>query len=114
MARRRINFEHKAEWIRASAQSISGPSSFAERHYTVAEVAALGNLSLDAVRKLFQNEPGVLVLGAPPISEDIPPCASRIRAAAGPSQNDKGVRALTWAIIYLPNTVIAGRVEGGR
>jgi hypothetical protein len=39
------------------------PRVFEERHYTVAEVAALWNLSVDAVRKLFRNEPGVLVLG---------------------------------------------------
>lgn len=37
--------------------------SFAERHYTVAEIAAMWNLSKDAVRRMFQNEPGVLVLG---------------------------------------------------
>lgn len=36
---------------------------YAERHYSVSEVAALWHLSQDAVRKLFQNEPGVLVLG---------------------------------------------------
>lgn len=34
-----------------------------ERHYTVAEIAVMWNLSKDAVRRLFQNEPGVLVLG---------------------------------------------------
>lgn len=37
--------------------------AFEERHYAVAEIAALWNLSVDAVRKLFRNEPGVLVLG---------------------------------------------------
>jgi hypothetical protein len=45
-----------------------GQSSFAERHYVVAEIAELWHLSSDAVRKLFQDEPGVLVLdgqGAP-------------------------------------------------
>ena len=45
--------------------SAPGPSSFAERHYTVAEIAALWNLSPDAVRKMFEHEPGVLVLGDP-------------------------------------------------
>jgi hypothetical protein len=34
-----------------------------ERHYSVAEVAELWNLSRDAVRRLFQKEPGVLVIG---------------------------------------------------
>lgn len=37
--------------------------NFSERHYAVADIAALWNLSSDAVRKLFQDEPGVLVLG---------------------------------------------------
>jgi transcriptional regulator GlxA family with amidase domain len=35
-----------------------------ERHYTIAEVAAMWNLSKDAVRRIFQNEPGVLILPA--------------------------------------------------
>jgi hypothetical protein len=38
---------------------------FAERHYTVAEVAAMWNFSKDAVRRLFQKEPGVLVFSNP-------------------------------------------------
>lgn len=37
--------------------------TFAERHYTVAEIAAMWKLSRDAVRRLFAKEPGVLVLG---------------------------------------------------
>jgi hypothetical protein len=37
--------------------------NFAERHYTVKEIASLLNLSDDAVRKIFEEEPGVLVLG---------------------------------------------------
>jgi hypothetical protein len=36
---------------------------FAVRHYSPAEIAELWNLSVDSVRKLFENEPGVLVLG---------------------------------------------------
>jgi hypothetical protein len=67
MTRFNISLEQKAAWMRErqSAQSASGsaPLSFAERHYAVAEIAALWNLSSDAVRKLFQDEPGVLVLG---------------------------------------------------
>jgi len=38
---------------------------FALRHYTVAEIAALWNLSDDAVRKLFEKEPGVMAIGGP-------------------------------------------------
>jgi len=36
---------------------------FAKRHYSVAEIAFLWNLSSDKVRRLFEAEPGVLVLG---------------------------------------------------
>jgi hypothetical protein len=35
----------------------------AERHYAVIEVAELWNLSPDKVRHIFENEPGVLVIG---------------------------------------------------
>jgi hypothetical protein len=34
-----------------------------ERHYTVAEVAGMWNLSHDSVRKVFMDEPGVLAFG---------------------------------------------------
>jgi len=34
-----------------------------ERHYAVTEIAEMWNLSVDKVRELFENEPGVLVLG---------------------------------------------------
>jgi len=34
-----------------------------EQHFAPAEIAELWNLSADTVRKLFENEPGVLVLG---------------------------------------------------
>jgi len=37
--------------------------SFAERHFTVAEIAAMWNLSPDSVRRIFEREPGVLALG---------------------------------------------------
>jgi hypothetical protein len=36
---------------------------FQERHYTVGEIAEMWNLSVDVVRKLFQNEPGVFGFG---------------------------------------------------
>ena len=41
----------------------SAPSPAFQRHFSVAEVAALWNLSEDAIRKLFKNEPGVVVFG---------------------------------------------------
>jgi hypothetical protein len=34
-----------------------------ERHYAVAEIAEMWNLSADKVREPFENEPGVLVIG---------------------------------------------------
>jgi len=48
------------------AKTAEGPAEvprFAIRHYTVAEIAALWSLSDDAVRKIFEKEPGVLVIG---------------------------------------------------
>lgn len=36
---------------------------FEERHFAVGEVAELWSLSKDVVRKLFEREPGVLVIG---------------------------------------------------
>jgi len=54
-------------WMRGkrSTGAASSPTStgFAERHYSVSEIAEIWNLSHDAVRKIFQDEPGVLVLG---------------------------------------------------
>lgn len=35
----------------------------AVRHYSPAEIAEVWNLSADCVRKIFENEPGVLVIG---------------------------------------------------
>lgn len=34
-----------------------------ERHYAVTEIAEMWNLSPDKVRELFEDEPGVLVIG---------------------------------------------------
>ena len=36
-----------------------------ERHYTPMEIGELWNLSADCVRKMFEHEPGVLVIGNP-------------------------------------------------
>ncbi len=44
----------------------SAPSEtprYAVRHFSVAEIAKLWNLSQDHVRRIFEKEPGVLVLG---------------------------------------------------
>jgi hypothetical protein len=70
MARSKGSLDDKARWMRDRHALVSEPisnsmqSSFAERHYAVGEIAELWNLSSDAVRKLFQDEPGVLVLGS--------------------------------------------------
>jgi hypothetical protein len=57
--------ERMRERLRAEDSSLISAAyspAFAERHYTVAEVALLWNLSLDSVRRIFDDEPGVLVL----------------------------------------------------
>jgi hypothetical protein len=46
-----------------SVPSQTETSVHIERHYAVAEIAELWNLSADKVRELFENEPGVLVIG---------------------------------------------------
>jgi hypothetical protein len=47
-----------------SATPSSGSSVVSiERHYSLAEIAELWKLSADCVRKIFENEPGVLVIG---------------------------------------------------
>ncbi len=51
----------ETDQIEAISSASHLPAS--ERHYTVAEIAAMWSLSKDAVRRMFQNEPGVLVLG---------------------------------------------------
>jgi hypothetical protein len=47
----------------AAAPAVS-PVGFAERHYTVAEISQMWQLSPDSVRRLFEREPGVLALGS--------------------------------------------------
>lgn len=42
---------------------LSDTKDFKQHHYTAAEIAELWNLSPDAVRRIFEDEPGVLVLG---------------------------------------------------
>jgi hypothetical protein len=47
-------------------QPASTPAaSFSERHYSVAELSVLWNLGPDLLRKLFEREPGVMVIGDP-------------------------------------------------
>ena len=64
--RARNSFEERARAMRernsSDAYALS-PTPFSERHYSVKEIAELWSLSPDAVRGLFEREPGVLVLG---------------------------------------------------
>jgi len=64
------NLEQKQAWMRerqsaSNSSGISGPApgDFAEAHYAVTQIAELWNLSPDVIRKLFEREPGVLVIG---------------------------------------------------
>lgn len=62
------SLEQRQEWMRekysaSSPVSLPVQSLATERHYTIAEIAEIWNLSYDSVRKLFMREPGVLVLG---------------------------------------------------
>lgn len=43
----------------------SNESPATERHYSVAEIAKLWSLSPNAIRRIFQKEPGVLAIGEP-------------------------------------------------
>jgi hypothetical protein len=52
-----------AERVEKNSTVAGAPATSTERHYSVAEVAVLWNLSQDTVRRLFLNEPGVLILG---------------------------------------------------
>lgn len=58
----RSKFGKEAE-LQMSPQSQLETSAHAERHYAVAEIAEMWNLSADKVRDLFEREPGVLVIG---------------------------------------------------
>jgi hypothetical protein len=49
----------------ASEVPAAGAPDFAVRHYSPDELAECWNLSTDSVRRLFENEPGVLVFENP-------------------------------------------------
>lgn len=48
---------------RSGATAPTETPRYAARHFSVAEIAKLWNLSEDYVRRIFEKEPGVLVLG---------------------------------------------------
>ncbi len=69
MSARHTSLEDKQRWMRerhGRSASIPEPElvslDFKQRHYTVTEISEMWGLSADATRKLFENEPGVLVL----------------------------------------------------
>jgi hypothetical protein len=41
---------------------VGGSTPVLERHYSVLELASAWNLSSDTIRRLFENEPGVLAI----------------------------------------------------
>ncbi|MDR3676508.1 MAG: hypothetical protein P4N24_13530 [Acidobacteriota bacterium] len=65
-----MNLEQKQTWMRErqeASRSARDPylprADFAQKHFSVAEIATLWELSADFVRKIFINEPGVIVFG---------------------------------------------------
>jgi len=59
----------KQNWMRErhspvgpAVASSDGMPSFAQRHYTASEVALMWGISLDTARRIFESEPGVLVI----------------------------------------------------
>jgi hypothetical protein len=47
------------------AASSNGALAAAERHYAPSEIGELWQLNVETIRRLFQNEPGVIVLEGP-------------------------------------------------
>jgi len=62
---RTVSVEQKSAWLRDANGGTSPPvtEALSSHYYSAREIAELLNLSQDSVRKLFQDEPGVLVLG---------------------------------------------------
>lgn len=68
-----MSLEQRQAWMQERQQALNnseGPHlstpDFAQRHYHVAEIAKMWGLSVDFVRDLFINEPGVVVFGDEP------------------------------------------------
>ena len=59
---RNLSIPEESPRVMASSFQLD-TSAHTERHYAVTEIAEMWNLSPDKVRELFENEPGVLVLG---------------------------------------------------
>ncbi|MGD0425272.1 MAG: hypothetical protein ABSC10_01015 [Candidatus Acidiferrales bacterium] len=62
-----VSIEEDVELDESQCNSEAGEQTapkFAARHYMNAEIAALWSLSDDSVRKIFERDPGVLVIGS--------------------------------------------------
>ncbi len=59
------SLEQRQRWMREtrSQGAVDTPPQFLEAHFTPQELAAAWNLSPDKVSEIFQNEPGVVVIG---------------------------------------------------
>ncbi len=60
MVRKQESLREKNSHVASSY--VPPPETFAEKHYAVAEVAAMWNISRDLTRSMFEKEPVVLVL----------------------------------------------------
>ncbi len=63
--RNRLTLDQKGLYLQEDNHVVEqyASSPMTERHLTVRQVAAILNLSDDKVRRMFQDEPGVLVIG---------------------------------------------------
>lgn len=48
----------------ADSPAMVADAEFAQRHFTVKQIADLWGLGCDAVRRIFRDEPGVLAFGS--------------------------------------------------
>lgn len=68
-----MNLEQRQLWMRERQQALNNSGNpdvptpdFAQKHYHTADIAKMWGVSVDFVRDLFINEPGVVVFGDEP------------------------------------------------
>ena len=66
-----------------------------ERHFSVTDVATLWSLSRDSVRRIFRQEPGVMVIGERYVTLRIPESVLE-RVHRRLSNADNGFRTRSW------------------
>jgi len=64
MARFKTRFEQKAQWMQEHRPAQIESERPLERYLTPAQIAGMLQLSTDTVVRMFEGEPGVLVVGA--------------------------------------------------